>query len=141
MLWWPEPSPGDIVWCRFPINSSQHEPSKSRPALVLSIFPDEFHPNHDWVAVAYGTSQKTSRLYGGEFLVSKALNPEAYRLAGLSYDTKFNLGRAAKLPFNADYFDVPPHAPFGQSPKMGLLHPTLVTAARAAYLAAKDGTH
>ena len=104
----------------------------------MRVFPGEFDSNHDWVVVAYGTSQKTSHLYGGEFVISKALNPEAYHLAGLSYDTKFNFGRTAKLPFNDKYFDVAPNAPFGHSPQMGLLPPTLVAAARAAYLSREN---
>jgi hypothetical protein len=35
--------------------------------------------------VAYGTSQKTDRLYSGEFRITKSEHPAAYASAGLSY--------------------------------------------------------
>ena len=52
--------------------------------------------------------------------------------AGLSYDTKFNLRHTVTLPYNADWFSVPPAAPHGQTPKLGTLHPSLVRAVPAA---------
>ncbi len=44
-----------------------------------------------FVCVAYGTSQKTDRLYSGEFRISKSEHPAAYASAGLNYGTKFGL--------------------------------------------------
>ena len=58
-------------------------------------------------------------------------------LAGLSYDTKFNLRELVWLPYNATCFTVPPAAPHGQQPRLGLLHPSLMQAAHAAYHAAR----
>ena len=141
MIWWPEPSAGDIVWCRFPVHEGIPETVKARPALVTQMIPAEPARGRCWVVVAYGTSQKTSRVYRDEFLISKLIQPEAYRMAGLSRDTKFCLSRVAKLPFNDMFFAPPPHAPFGETPKLGSLHPTLVPAARAAYDEKKDSTH
>lgn len=134
MGWYLEPIAGEIVWCHFPDNV--HPKPKARPALILASKEDD--DGEIFVAVAYGTSQKTQRLYRGEFLIAKAQNPVAYRSAGLSYDTKFNLTNAIELPFNAQYFSVPPHAPFGQNPKMGTLHPSMVRIAAVAYAAIKD---
>ena len=85
------------------------------------------------MSVAYGTSQKTDRLYSGEFRITKSEHPAAYASAGLSYDTKFNLSNTLELPYNDDYFSIPPHAPQGQIPKLGTLHPSMVRIAAAAY--------
>ena len=86
--------------------------------------------------VAYGTSQKTDRLYSGEFRISKSEHAAAYTGAGLSYDTKFDLRKILELPFNDAYFSVPPHAPHGQTPKLGTLHPSMVRIAATAFAAA-----
>lgn len=88
------------------------------------------------VRVAYGTSQRTTTLYRGEFSILRDRNAVAYRTAGLSYDTKFNLRQAVELPYSSDWFSVPPAAPHGQNPKLGTLHPSLVRAVQAAYRAA-----
>lgn len=131
MRWWPEPTAGEIVWCHFP--DIIHPKPKPRPGLIISTKVD-FEENF-FVSVAYGTSQKTNRLYIGEFLISKRDHSAAYASAGLSYDTKFNLKRILELPFNEDYFSVPPLAPYGQIPKLGILHPSMVKIAAAAFSA------
>lgn len=122
MRWWLEPSAGEIVWCHFPDNLNLK--AKARPALVCQVIID----NHKrcFVTVAYGTSKKLDRLYKNEFLLSRESCLESFYLAGLSYDTKFDLGNRVELPFNSDYFSVPPRAPFGENPKMGLLNPRLI---------------
>jgi len=131
---WPEPLAGDIVWCNFP-NSTQPKP-KSRPALALSTIEDD--DGQLFVCVAYGTSQKTNRLFRGEFLIANSQNPISYRSAGLSYDTKFDLNNHIELPYNDDYFSIPPMAPFGQNPKLGILHPSMVKVAAAAFQSIQD---
>jgi hypothetical protein len=83
------------------------------------------------VQVAYGTSQEVDKLFPGEFVITH-LDGEAYSISGLSYPTKFNLASTFELPFNEDWFAVPPGAPHGQVPKLGLLHPSLMRRARAA---------
>lgn len=131
--WWPEPAAGELVWCHFPDHI--HPRPKPRPALVLAVFDDdepEFH-----VQVAYGTSQRTTVLYRGEFAILQARHPAAYQAAGLSYDTQFGLRNTLDLPYNTVWFSVPPKAPHGQNPKLGTLHPSMVPAVQAAYLAAK----
>ena len=90
------------------------------------------------MSVAYGTSQKTDRLYRGEWRITKGEHPAAYAAAGLSHDTKFDLGKVLELPFNDNYFSVPPHAPHGQTPKLGTLHPSMVRIAAAAFAAARS---
>jgi hypothetical protein len=132
MRWWPEPTAGDVVWCHFPDNINPKP--KPRPALILSVKEDD----QGWifVRVAYGTSQKTDRLYSGEFRIAQGEHPAAYASAGLSYDTKFDLRALLELPFNDDWFSVPPHAPHGQIPKLGTLHPSMVRIAASAFSAA-----
>jgi hypothetical protein len=97
--------PGDIVWCYFPSDLGVVPADKPRPGLILEVYSDRA-PEFD-VLVAYGTSQKASRLYSGEFAIT-GQDGAAFRLAGLSYPTKFNLKRRIELPFNELYFQVPP---------------------------------
>jgi len=130
---WAEPTAGEIVWCRFP--DDVHPRPKPRPALIVVVFDD--NAPHFVVRVAYGTSQRTTTLYRGEFSILRERNPAAYEAAGLSYDTKFDLRLTVDLPYTTDWFSVPPAAPHGQSPKLGTLHPSLVRAVQAAFEAAK----
>jgi hypothetical protein len=94
------------------------------------------HAGHTVVEVCYGTSQKTDQLYAGEFAITPA-DDAAFTAAGLSYPTKFNLGETFELDFNDQWFAIAPGAPHGQTPKLGLLHPSLIRRAAAAARAAK----
>lgn len=130
---WPEPAAGDIVWCHFP-DGIRPRP-KARPGLILAVFGDCAPYT---VRVAYGTSQRTTTLYRGEFAIRRVANPAAFAAANLSFDTKFDLRRCVDLPFTSEWFQVPPAAPHGQVPRLGTLHPSLVRAVQAAYRAARD---
>lgn len=132
--WWAEPTAGEIVWCYFPDNVSPR--AKPRPALIMTVYDDEA-PNFE-VRVAYGTSQRTTTLHSGEFTISNVSNRAAYEMAGLSYDTKFDLKHSVDLPYTSEWFSVPPAAPHGQTPKLGALHPSLVPAVQAAYRAVTE---
>jgi hypothetical protein len=90
-------------------------------------------------AVAYGTSRKVDQFHAGEFAITMA-DLAAYEAAGLSVPTKFNLARTSELEFNDVWFAVPPGAPYGQTPKLGILHPSLVRRAKAAHDAATRAT-
>jgi hypothetical protein len=127
----PLPALGDIVYCRFPQSVGKPGP-KPRPALVVGFA--EFEDKTKGVVVAYGTSQGTTRLNSGEFLVSPT-DGEAYRLAGLSYPTKFDLRKTQTLPYTDEWFRVPPTPAHGQTPKLGILHPSLMRRASAAHAA------
>jgi hypothetical protein len=131
--WWAEPTAGDIVWCHFPDNINLRP--KPRPALILTVFDDNA-PQFE-VKVAYGTSQRATTLHRGEFSILRDRNPGAYEAAGLSYDTKFDMNKVIDLPYTADWFSVPPAAPHGQTPKLGVLHPSLVRALEAAFRGAE----
>lgn len=129
---WPEPpAAGDIVWCHFP-DGVRPRP-KPRPALVLEVFGDQAPFG---VRVAYGTSQRVRELFSGEFAILQINNAAAFALANLSYDTKFDLRQLFDLPYTSEWFSVPPHAPHGQVPRLGTLHPSLMRAAAAAHRAA-----
>ena len=128
MRWWLEPAAGDIVWCHFPDNI--HPKPKPRPGLIISTKADD--QGMIFMSVAYGTSQKTDRLFSGEFKISKSEHPAAYASAGLSYDTKFDLKNILELPLNDAHFSVPEHAPHGQTPKLGTLHSSMVRIATSA---------
>ena len=132
--WWGEPTAGDIVWCHFPQGISPRP--KPRPALILAVF-DDTAPQFE-VRVVYGTSQRTTMLYRGEFSILRDRNAAAFDAAGLSYDTKFDLKQSIDLPYTTEWFSVPPAAPRGQSPKLGVLHPSLVRALQAAFRAVTE---
>ena len=129
--WWPEPAAGDIVWCHFPDGVSARP--KPRPALILVVFDDDA-PQFT-VQVAYGTSQRTTSLYRGEFAILRQQNAAAFEVANLSMDTKFDLRQILEMPFSTEWFSVPPAAPHGQIPRLGTLHPSMVRAVQAAYKA------
>ena len=124
------PDIGDIVWCWFPNEGFTKPGPKARPALVVDV--GALHGNPA-VEVIYGTSQKLDRLYPGEFAITPH-DGGAYSLSGLSYPTKFNTQRSVFLPYSAVWFAPAPSAPYGQTPKLGVLHPSLLprvaTAAR-----------
>ncbi len=130
--WWAEPTAGEIVWCHFP--DDIHPRPKPRPALILAVFDDDA-PQFT-VRVTYGTSQRTTTLYRGEFSILHDRSAAAFESAGLSFDTKFDLKQTLDLPFTTRRFSVPPAEPHGQTPKLGTLHPSLVNAAQAAFRAA-----
>ena len=129
MIAWGEPTAGDIVWCHFPDHI--HPRPKPRPALVMAVYDDDA-PAFS-VEVAYGTSQRTTTLHRGEFAILHERHLAAYQAAGLSFDTKFNLDQTVTLPYTTEWFSVPPAAPHGQVPKLGILHPSLVRTAEAAF--------
>jgi hypothetical protein len=130
--WFPAPRAGDIVWCRFPQRGLPGAGPKPRPALVLGVGERKEHPV---VEVAYGTSQKVDTLFAGEFAITPA-DGAAFTASGLSYPTKFNLGETFELDFSEVWFAIPPGAPHGQVPKLGILHPSLMRRAGAAARAA-----
>ena len=88
---------------------------------------------HFEVRVAYGTSQRTTTLYRGEFSILRDRNRAAYEAAGLSYDTKFDFRKTIELPWTGEFFAVPPNAPHGQHPKLGVLHASLMRQVQAAH--------
>lgn len=132
--WFPAPNAGDIVWCRFPENKLPRPGPKPRPALVLGVGE---YQGHTVVEVAYGTSRKTATLYAGEFVIAPS-DKAAYEASGLSYATKFNLAATFELDFNDTWFAVAPGAPHGQTPRLGVLHPSLMRRVGAAARAARS---
>jgi hypothetical protein len=123
------------VWCRFPERKLPAPGPKARPALVLRTGEDD--AGRPVVEVAYGTSQRVDQLFAGEFAITPA-DRTAYSAAGLSYPTKFDLRQTFELDFNDLWFAVPPGAPHGDRPKLGVLHPSLVRRAEAAMRAASS---
>ncbi len=103
---------------------------KPRPVLIVTVYEDH-SPQFD-VAVAFGTSQKTTQLFAGEFAIQRVQHTHAYTLAGLSYDTKFNMCRMVTLPYCNEWFNAAPGAPQGHSPKLGTLHSSMLRAVAAA---------
>ncbi len=98
---------------------------KPRPAIVRATFLDR-RTSRSSVEVAFGTSQKTDRLYKGEFLIA---SPSGMRAAGLDLATKFDLARTVRLPWAREFFVVKP----GKGRLiLGSLHPADVIALQKA---------
>jgi hypothetical protein len=123
------PALGDIVYCRSP--EVKNIPA-AKPRLTLVMATVEFDSGSHGVRVAYRMSKRVSELRAGEFAITPA-DGQAYTHAGLSYPTKFDLKRHEDLPYTEAWFRVPPNQPFGQCPKLGILHPSLVRRAEAAF--------
>ena len=110
------PKAGDIVQCRFPQDKIRQPGPKERPALVIDVEESEL-PNGStevFVTVAYGTSEDVDNCHSGELNI-KCSNPHA----GLSRDTKFDIGNRVKLPFDDEWFAPSPNRRFGTHPKRG----------------------
>ena len=135
-VWWPKPEAGDIVWCHFPHLPNLDPGPKPRPALVVRVREHESLPRAYRAFVAYGTSQKTTTLHKGEFLLQKD-QTSAFQLSGLSFDTKFDFNRTVELPYSSEYFKPPPSASASYLPHLGLLHASMMRKAQAAWRAAK----
>jgi hypothetical protein len=134
MLWWPEPAVGDIVWCHSSQPPDKEPGPKPRPVLVVKVFDD--HAPHFYGLVAYGTSQTMQLLHRGEFAITQQ-DSAAYKLAGLSFDTKFSFVQCFELPYRSDYFKPPPNGKHANSPKLGTLHANMMRKAQSAWSAIK----
>lgn len=107
------PKPGDIVQCRFPQDKIRKPGPKERPALTIEV--EEYEsPDEVFVTVAYGTSEDVDNCHPGEFKIQSS---NAH--AGLSLDTKFDIGNRCKLPFDDQWFAPSPNKRFGEHPKRG----------------------
>ena len=131
---WKAPEIGDLVWCNFPEFDRQQPGPKPRPAIVISV--DEKRDGC-MVQVIPGTSQRIDQLYAGEFAILKT-NPAAYKLAGLSAETKFQFVNMMNLPWTSNFFKVPPLPRYGETPVLGSLHASVMRSFFAAYEAIKD---
>lgn len=131
----PKPAAADVVLCRFPTDLVHPAPGvKQRPAIVLKVLepaPDDAVQAFR-VVVCYGTSNR-ARLYPHEFEITRQEHPDEYARAGLSSDTKFSLRQLVTLPYTDEWFALPRHRLFGQTPKLGELHPQSVPRLTAAY--------
>ena len=112
------PKAGDIVQCRFPQDKIRQPGPKERPALVVDVeeygLPDG--STEVFVTVAYGTSEDVDDCHPGELKIESS-DPHA----GLSLDTKFDIGNRVKLPFDGEWFAPSPNKRFGDHPKRGKL--------------------
>ena len=113
------PKPGDIVQCRFPQDRIRQPGPKERPALVIDVeeYESPDGSTEVFVMVAYGTSERADDRHPGEPTIERD-DPHA----GLSFDTKFDIGNRVKLPFDNEWFAPSPNKRFGNHPKRGLLN-------------------
>ena len=124
------------MWCMFPYLPDLAPGRKPRPVLIVKIFDNEA-PEYG-VLAAYGTSQKVDKILSGEFAIKQLADQAEYQLAGLSFDTKFSFNQTFTLPYNDTWFKPPPVAKFGNTPKLGLLHPALTARVAAAWKASNQ---
>jgi len=117
--YYPPPKAGDIVQCRFPQDRIRQPGPKERPALVIEVEEYELPDGSSevFVSVAYGTSVDVNNCHPGEIKIESS-DPHA----GLSLDTKFDIGNRVKLPFDSEWFAPSPNRRFGDHPKRGKLN-------------------
>ena len=113
------PKAGDIVQCRFPQDKIRQPGPKERPALVIDVEEYELPDGATeiFVTVAYGTSEDVDNCHPGELKIESS-DPHA----GLSLDTKFDIGNRVKLPFDDEWFAPLPNRRFSVHPKRGKLN-------------------
>lgn len=70
----------------------------------------------------------------GEFLLRNDQS-SAFKLSGLSFDTKFSFANAVELDYSNEWFKMSAVQANVQTPKIGILHSVYAKAAYAAYLA------
>ena len=133
-VWWPRPEAGDIVWCQFPHLPKLDPGPKPRPALDITVKERDDSMPGCRVLVAYGTSQRTTTLHPGEFLLRKQPS-SLFELSGLSFDTKFSFKNSVELDYSSEWFKTPPAAGKFKTPKIRVLHLVYAKAAFAAYAA------
>lgn len=128
------PSPGDIVWCRFPEDARLKPAPKPRPVLILAVGVHEDDERLPMVRIAAGTSRKVTpdKVYPWELLIESD-GSSAFQASGLSYTTKFNIRNTLELPYTSTFFEPPPLRPYGSVPKLGSLHASYMSALRAAF--------
>lgn len=128
-----QPEPGDLVWCRFPEDPRLKPAPKPRPVLVLAVGHHEDDPAIPMVRVAAGTSRKTGQgqVFPWEMLIEND-GSDPFRATGLGYTTKFNIRNTLELPYTPEFFEPPPRHPFGNTPKLGILHAGYMAALRSA---------
>ena len=113
------PKAGDIVQCRFPQDKIRQPGPKERPALVIDVEEYELPDGSRevFLTVAYGTSEDVDNRHPGELKIESS-DPHA----GLSLDTKFDIGNRVKLLFDDAWFAPSPNRRFGVHPKRGKLN-------------------
>jgi hypothetical protein len=62
-------------------------------------------------------SQRKDRPRAGEVL-GASVDRAAYKLAGMRHQTNVSFKHTVQLPYNEEWFKVPPAAPHGQTPKL-----------------------
>lgn len=140
----PPPEPGEVLWCRFPEVEGIKPGPKPRPCIVLWVSdpptPGEVAAYR--IRVVYGTTKIRGRALPHEADIDPNSNPAAFKAAGLSYPTRFNFKKAVVLNYDDMFFE---RAPQGEgiaprpSPKIGILHPSLMRAFAAANAAVQQG--
>jgi hypothetical protein len=98
------PAPYEIVWCRFPDDLNDPEPSpKPRPGLVRSVAILDDGTGE--VEVAYGTTNLKLNTRPFDLIISKASEMNA---CGLYRATRFDLETTAWLPWDTEWFEILP---------------------------------
>ncbi len=135
------PELGDVLWCRFPEVEGIRPGPKPRPCIVVwvSDVPAAGAPFR--LRVVYGTSSFKGLPRSTEFDIDPAQHPAAYRQAGLSERTRFNLLKAVVVNYDDMFFALAPNGkgrPAGPTPRLGSLHPSRYRALQDANAAVQE---
>ena len=123
----PPPELGDILWCRFPEVEGIRPGPKPRPCIVVWVSDVPPPGNPFRIRVVYGTSSFRGAPRPTEFDIDPLVHAAAYRQAGLSEPTRFNLLKTVVVNYDDMFFTLAPNGkglPHGPTPRLGTLHPS-----------------
>ncbi len=132
------PSAGDFVIFRWiKTDSAGVVTEKTRPAIILRVFEADRPNGFIRVSLLYGTT-KGGPLQDHEFSIERARHPAEFARAGLYRDGRFDVLKIQTCGWTDQNFTIPKNPRFGQTPKIGSIHPKTTERLKAAYLAAVD---
>lgn len=124
MKTFPAPSIGDVVLLKATFRDDNGElRMKVRPAIVLKVNePNRLIPSMSVVVCRGTTSDRPVQAW--EFAVTRSHHRKEFDRAGIDKDTTFKMLDLITVPWNDTCFVIPGNRRFGETPKIGSLHPS-----------------
>ena len=134
----PAPSAGDVVIFRWIKKDNAGVISeKVRPAIILRVIEPDRWCEFIRVSIVYGTA-KGGPLQATEFSIERSRHPAEFARAGLYRDGRFDMLNFVTCGWTDQTFAIPKDPRFGETPKIGSIHPRTTERLKAAHLAAVD---
>ncbi len=132
------PSAGDFVIFRWiKTDNAGVVSEKIRPAIILRVFEADRAGSFIRVSLVYGTT-RGGPLQDTEFSIERARHPAEFARSGLYRDGRFDMLKLVTCGWTDQNFAIPKNPRFGETPKIGSIHPRTTERLKAAHLAAVD---